>query len=181
MLDLAEGVWRQTLAVLKPYVEENLPIVGVEPACVTSFRDELRQMYPKDEIAQDLTKRVRHISEFLHETGYHPQRLSGRALLHLHCHHRAILDSQAEEELLKASGIDCETLDTGCCGMAGDYGFRKESYDVSARLSELRYLPAIRGRGDAVVVADGYSCREMARQGAGYTPLSLPELLARGV
>ena len=63
--------------------------------------------------------------------------------------------------------------------MAGDYGFRKESYDVSAKLGELRYLPRIRARGDAVVVTDGYSCREQARQSAGYTPLSFPELLTR--
>ena len=179
MLDLAGRLWKQTLTALKPYVEQNIPIVGMEPACVSSFRDELRQMHPDDAIAKDLTSRVRQISEFLHETGYRPQRLSGQALLHLHCHHRSILDPVAEENLLKATGMDVETLDAGCCGMAGDYGFRKESYDVSVLLGERQFLPRIRQRGNSVVVADGYSCREQARQGAGYEPLSLPELLAR--
>jgi Fe-S oxidoreductase len=167
------------LPLLKPYVEQDIPIVGLEPACVTTFRDELRQMFPHDEIAKDLTKRVRHLSEFLQETGYQPRQLGGQAFLHFHCHHRAILNPEAEEELLRATGMDVEVMDTGCCGMAGDYGFRKESYAVSAKLAERRYLPRIRARGDAVVVTDGYSCREQARQSAGYTPLSFPELLTR--
>lgn len=179
MLDLAGKLWQKTLAALTPYVKYDIPIVGLEPACVSAFRDELGQMYPDNEIAKALGKRVRHISEFLHETGYRPQKLSGRALLHLHCHHRAILDSDAEAELLKAAGMDVETLNSGCCGMAGDYGFRKESYEVAMRIAEDRFLPAIRARGDAVVVADGYSCREQARQCLGYSPLSLPELLTR--
>lgn len=179
MLDLAGKVWDKTLAALKPYVKYGIPIVGIEPACVSAFRDELRQMYPDNEVARALTKQVRHISEFLHETGYRPQKLSGRALVHFHCHHRAILDSNAEQELLQAAGLDVETLNSGCCGMAGDYGFRKESYEVGMRIAEDRFLPKIRARGDAVVVADGYSCREQARQCLDYSPLSLAELLTR--
>lgn len=179
MLNLAGKVWDKTLAALTPYVKQAIPIVGIEPACVSAFRDELRQMYPDNEVARALTRQVRHISEFLYETGYRPKVLSGRALLHLHCHHRAILDSTAEQELLQATGIDLEILNSGCCGMAGDYGFRKESYEVGMRIAEDRFLPRIRARGDAVVVADGYSCREQARQCLGYSPLSLAELLTR--
>ncbi len=148
---------------------------------MTSFRDELRQMFPDDELAKDLTTRVRHIAEFLHETDYRPRQMEGRALLHLHCHHRSILNPHTEEELLRATGMDVQLLDTGCCGMAGDYGFRKETYDVAMKLAELRFLPHIRERGDAVVVTDGYSCREQTRQCLGYTPLSFPELLVRGL
>jgi FAD/FMN-containing dehydrogenase/Fe-S oxidoreductase len=180
MLDLAGRMWRNTLAQLRPYVEQDVPIVGLEPACVTAFRDELRQMFPDDALAQDLTKRVRHIAEFLRDMDYRPRPTQGRALLHLHCHHHSILDPHAEEELLRATGMDIELLDAGCCGMAGDYGFRKDTYDISMKLAELRYLPRIRQRGDAMVVTDGYSCREQARQCLGYTPLSFPELLTRG-
>lgn len=179
-LGLADRMWGRTLDALRPHIGTGTPIVGLEPTCVAAFRDELLEMRPDDRDARRLAGQVRHLSELLEEAEYEPPRLEGRALLQPHCHHRAVLGTEAEASLLRRAGVDLEMLDAGCCGMAGDYGFRKETYPVAMQAGERAYLPRLREAGDAWVVADGFSCREQARQATGRTPLTLPELLLQG-
>jgi Fe-S oxidoreductase len=176
-LEAAERLWRSTLEFLAPYIADGTPIVALEPTCVAAFRDELLQVRPRDRDARRLAGQVRHLSEFLVESGYTPPRLNGEAVYHAHCHHKSVLKTDAEIELLRHTGLKLDVLDAGCCGMAGDYGFRKESYAVARTIGERHFLPRMRNAGMAIV--DGFSCREQARQGAGRQALTLPEVLYR--
>jgi Fe-S oxidoreductase len=176
-LDLADRLWDRTLAELEPIIRAGIPVVGLEPSCIAAFRDELLQMRPRDRNARRLAGQVVHLSEFLARTGYTPPRLSGHALVHAHCHHRSVLNIESEVSLLRKTGLEVELLDAGCCGMAGDYGFRKETYAISEQLGERCLLPRARSARKAMLVADGFSCREQVRQGAGRIAKTLPEVL----
>lgn len=176
-LDLAGRMWARTLATLSPHIRAGTPVVGLEPACVGAFRDELRQMRPGDPEAEALSERTYLLSEFLRDEDFHPTRRDGHALVHPHCHHHAVLGTDAEIEILERTGLEVDLLDNGCCGMAGDYGFRRETYEVAMKVGERRFLPSVRAAGDAIYVADGFSCREQARQATGRTLATLPEVL----
>jgi Fe-S oxidoreductase len=105
--------------------------------------------------------------------------LRAKALLHGHCHHKAVITMNDEVALLKKLGLDLEVLDAGCCGMAGAFGFEKEHYDVSIRCGERVLLPAVRRAApDTLIVADGFSCREQIEQGTGRQALHVAEVLA---
>src|SRR5262249_28784701 len=97
---------------------------------------------------------------------------------HGHCHHKAVATLGDEEAVLRATGADVETVDSGCCGMAGSFGFEAEHYEVSMRVGELVLLPAVRrAAADTVIVADGFSCREQIRQATGRNAIHLAEAL----
>ena len=179
-LDLADRMWTRTMETLRPHVEAGTPIVGLEPSCVSSFRHELLQMRPDDPRARALSESTLLLSEFLVREDYQPPRIEGRAKVHAHCHHHAVMGADAELELLRRTGLEVEMLDNGCCGMAGDYGFRKETYEVAMQVGERAFLPGFREAGEAIYVADGFSCREQARQATGRSPVTMPELLVSG-
>src|SRR5207302_11026752 len=106
----------------------------------------------------------------------------GKALLQVHCHQHAVLDPGAALRVLKAAGLDAEAIASGCCGMAGSFGFEAAKYAISAVAAERVLLPAVRAApAETVIVADGFSCREQIEQGAGRPTLHLAELLARGL
>lgn len=176
-LGLADRMWQRTLATLRREIDEGTPIIGLEPACVAAFRDELPNMRPRDKAAQRLSKQTVLLSEFLLGEDYQPSPLQGHALVHAHCHHHAIMGTGPQIELLKRSGLDVELLDNGCCGMAGDYGFRRETYDVAMKVGERRFLPSVRNAGDTIYIANGFSCREQARQATGRILPTVPEVL----
>ena len=179
-LGLAARLWERTLDTLQPWIRSDIPIVGLEPTCVAAFRDELLQMRPHDRDAQRLSGQVVHLSEFLRMHDYRPPRMAGRALMHPHCHHRAVLGIGDEVALLRETGLDLEVLDDGCCGMAGDYGFQADTYATAMQIGERAFLPRIRKASGAWLVSDGFSCREQGFQATGRMPLTLPELLLRG-
>jgi Fe-S oxidoreductase len=178
-LGLADSLWTRTLEALQPYIREDIPVVGLEPTCIAAFRDELLQMRARDRDAKRLAGQTVHLSEFLKRTGFTAPKRKGVALVHPHCHHRAIVKPDDEVALLRDAGLDVELLDVGCCGMAGDFGFRKKTHAIARQIGERGFLPRVRGMGDAAFVADGFSCREQARQGAGKRLLTLPEVLLR--
>ena len=131
------------------------------------FRDELPGLFPQDENARRLSKQTFTLAEFLreHAGDYEFPKLPRRALLHGHCHHKAVLKFQEEKELLEKMGLDLDLPDTGCCGMAGAFGFEKAHYDVSIACGERVLLPAVRAAArDTLLIADGFSCREQIRQ-----------------
>jgi Fe-S oxidoreductase len=104
---------------------------------------------------------VHSLAEFLDAHGYAPPRAYGRALLHGHCHQKALWGVSAEAKLLRAAGLELEAPDTGCCGMAGSFGLKAAHEAASRRIAELALLPRLRAAApDTVVVADGFSCRE---------------------
>jgi Fe-S oxidoreductase len=149
------------------------------------FRDELGNLFPHDTDAQRLANQTVTLSEFL--TSHAPDRfrgrLDGKAIVQAHCHHKAVMGFDTEAELLRSTGLNVDVLDSGCCGMAGSFGFEAgDHYDVAMKAGERVLLPAARAAGpDTVIVADGFSCREQIRQGAGRTAVHLAQVLARAV
>ncbi len=131
MLDTAERLWRQTIRTLRPWIRAGVPVVGLEPSCVAAFRDELTNLFPHDDDARRLSDQTLLLSEFLERQCYQPPPLPARATIHGHCHHKAVLGMDAEVALLKRMDVDHTVLDSGCCGMAGSFGFAGENYDVS--------------------------------------------------
>jgi Fe-S oxidoreductase len=180
MLDRAQRLLRQVLDALRPMILAGVPMVGLEPSCVSVFRDELKNLFPEDQTACKLAEQTLSIGEFFerHAAEYRPPQLKRKAMVHGHCHHKALWKMKAEEDLLKKMGLDFEILDSGCCGMAGSFGFEKDKYDVSQRIGELVLLPAVRNASsDTLIIADGFSCREQIAMGAGREAVHLSEVL----
>lgn len=167
MLDLAKKQLRQILTALQPYLQAGIPVVGLEPSCTAAFRDELTHLIPHED-AQRLKKQTYTLGEFLDKQaeGYEPPKLQWNAIVHGHCHHKAIMRMSSEEALFEKMGLDYDLLDSGCCGMAGPFGFEKgEHYEVSVKAGERVLLPAVRSASpETVIVTDGFSCREQIAQ-----------------
>ncbi|HET9736248.1 MAG TPA: FAD-binding and (Fe-S)-binding domain-containing protein [Burkholderiales bacterium] len=176
MLDEAKAALEKVLRVLEP----GVPVVVLEPACLSVFRDELAQLFPDDARAQDLAGRTLSLAEFLERRGYAPRRVLARALLQGHCHQKALASTAPDVKLLRAAGMQVEAPDAGCCGMAGSFGFRRETEGASRRIAELSLLPRLRAaQSDTFIVADGFSCREQIEGLSGRETLHLAEVLAR--
>jgi len=111
-----------------------------------------------------------------------PNRLAAKAVVHLHCNHRAVMGKRADCDVYDQLGLDYELLDSGCCGMAGSFGFEPHKYVLSQKIGERVLLPAVR-RTDAetLLIADGFSCREQVRQATGRMPLHLAQVLQRAI
>jgi FAD/FMN-containing dehydrogenase/Fe-S oxidoreductase len=183
-LGLARGYLERTLAALREEIRAGVPLVGVEPSCVAVFRDELVKMFPDDEDAKRLHKQTFHLAEFLEREGAHaPRQMTGRALLHGHCHGRATNGFEPEQRLLEHVGLAVDVPDSGCCGMAGAWGYERDHYDVSVACAERVLLPAVRDAApQTFVVASGFSCRSQLEQLGGTRALHVAEVLrlARG-
>jgi FAD/FMN-containing dehydrogenase/Fe-S oxidoreductase len=181
MLDLARRQLRQILDALRPDIRAGTPLVGMEPSCVAVFRDELVNLFPHDHDAQRLAGQTYVLSEFLAEFAADEDLgdLRGeRALVHGHCHHRSVLDFDAELALLQRIGVDYQLLDSGCCGMAGPFGFQEEHIEVAQACAERVLLPAARA-ADArtLLVTSGFSCREMIEQNRVRHPVHMAEVV----
>jgi FAD/FMN-containing dehydrogenase/Fe-S oxidoreductase len=184
MLDKAKLYLRRIMQVLASEIDAGLPIVVLEPSCASVFRDELRNLFPDDARADRLRRQTFLLSEFLQKRapGYEPPHLSQKLLLHGHCHHKAIMKMTDEEALLRRTGSDVKSLDAGCCGMAGPFGFAREKYAVSQAIGERVLLPAVRqAEPDTLIVSDGFSCREQIFQATGREALHLAEVLQRAL
>jgi FAD/FMN-containing dehydrogenase/Fe-S oxidoreductase len=167
---------------LTPEIDAGLPIVFLEPSCASVFRDELHNFFPTDARAQRLREQSFLLSEFLlRASGYQPPSLAGRSVvLHGHCHQRSLLKMKSEVALLERTGASVTLLDSGCCGMAGPFGFEKEKFAVSQTLAERVLLPAVRAAGpETILVADGFSCREQIAQNSPRRALHLAQVLVR--
>jgi FAD/FMN-containing dehydrogenase/Fe-S oxidoreductase len=178
MLDLAKRQLRQILDNLQTDIRAGTPIVGLEPSCMAVFRDELVNLFPHDEAAKRLASQTSTLGEYLKRANWHPPRLQKKAIVHGHCHQKAVMGFTAEPDVLKQTGLDVAVLESGCCGMAGSFGFKREHYDVSQRVGELVVLPAVRRAPvDSLIVADGFSCRQQIAQGTNRKALHLAEVL----
>jgi Fe-S oxidoreductase/FAD/FMN-containing dehydrogenase len=182
MLDVAKELWREVLDSLKEEIAAGTPVIGLEPACVSSFRDELVGLFPSDERAKRLSKQTLFLTEFLDRNhgGLDTLKFSGKALVHIHCHHHAIIKTDAEQHVLDRLGLDYEVLKSGCCGMAGSFGFEAGKYEVSMKAGERVLLPRVReAPQDTIMLADGFSCREQIEQTTGRQTLHVAQLLRR--
>lgn len=180
MIDRAQAYLQQVLDMLDKDIRDGTPIVALEPACLSVFREEMPNLFPHSEQALRLREQAFLLSEFLEK--YCPDlpfpRLERHAVVHAHCHHTSVLKMDAEIAVMQKLGLDVDLLDSGCCGMAGSFGFEKEKYEVSMRCAERVLLPAVRAaRPDDLLIADGFSCREQIIQTTGRRPLHLAEVL----
>jgi FAD/FMN-containing dehydrogenase/Fe-S oxidoreductase len=172
---------------LLPYALAGIPIVGCEPSCILTFRDEVPDLLPGEDTRQ-LAEHTFLIDEFLYnhvqKYGWMPGDPSPPlprrpVLLHGHCHQKAMVGTRGAVGVLQAAGFDVEVVDSGCCGMAGSFGFEREHYDISLAMGERRLLPAVRRAApDVEVVAMGVSCRQQIAHGTGRQAKHLVELLA---
>jgi Fe-S oxidoreductase len=180
MLDQARAYLTHILDVMREDIEAGTPIVVLEPACASVFRDELGNLLANNEQAKRLGKQVFLLSEFVmrNESRFALPRLPKKAVVHAHCHHKAVLKTGAYEQVLQKLGLDYDLLDSGCCGMAGSFGFEKSKYDVSIRCAERVLLPAVRhANAETLVMANGFSCREQIRQTSGRNALHLADVM----
>jgi len=179
LLDEAKAALRRIMQVLREDIEAGVPVVGLEPACMSVFRDELVNLFPDDGFARRLAAQTHMLADFLVREGYEPPRLEGvRALVHGHCHQKSVFGMEAELALLRKMGVDCVVPDSGCCGMAGAFGFDADKYTLSMAIGERALLPAVRAAdANTLVVTNGYSCREQIAHGAARQALHIAEVL----
>jgi FAD/FMN-containing dehydrogenase/Fe-S oxidoreductase len=180
LLTAAKKYLQKILNALAPYVNAGLPVILLEPSCASVFRDELRGLFPHHGVAHRLHQQTFTLSSFLQtRKDYEPPKWAGKkVLLHGHCRHKAVLNFEGEELLLKRMGVALKSLDSGCCGMAGPFGFEKAKVSISQALGERVLLPAIRSADpDTIVVTDGFSCREQIVQNTDRQPLHIAEVL----
>jgi len=181
MLDRARQYLVDAMDALREELSSGTPIVVLEPSCASVFRDEASNLMPDDPRTARLKQQVVLLSEFLvrHAPGYTPAQTARKVLLHMHCHHRALFNMKDEVAVLTRTGADVTVLDSGCCGMAGPFGFEEQGYGVSQTLAERVLLPAIRGAdAGTVIVADGFSCREQVAQNSDRRAVHVAEVLA---
>src|SRR5216683_1566008 len=183
-LEKAKQYLERILSALTTQINAGVPLVVLEPSCASVFRDELRNLFPLDLRATKLRSQTFLLSEFLerHAPGYKPPQFSGKVLLHGHCHQKSLMGLGDEESLFRKMGADLQSIDSGCCGMAGPFGFEKGKYDVSQAVGERVLLPAVRNTTEsAIIVSDGFSCREQILQSTGRRAMHLAEALQLGM
>jgi FAD/FMN-containing dehydrogenase/Fe-S oxidoreductase len=167
MVEQAKREARRTLDALRPYAARGVPIVGLEPSCLLSFRDEYGVLM---EDSESVAQHAFLFEEFLaREPGeLRFDELRKDVLLHGHCHQKAFDAMPAVEKVLAmVPGLKVSTVQSSCCGMAGSFGYEAEHYAVSMKMAELSLLPAVRNAPESLVVADGTSCRHQIADGAG--------------
>ncbi|HMA18067.1 MAG TPA: FAD-linked oxidase C-terminal domain-containing protein, partial [Thermoanaerobaculia bacterium] len=179
MLDAARRLLAKTLDVLQPTAADGAPILVLEPSCAAVFRDELAELFPKDERAARVAERTHLLAGLLESSpGGRVPTLSRRALVQFHCHQRAIFGVEPDRRVLSGMGVAFDVPDAGCCGMAGAFGFERSHFAVSAAIGERVLLPGVRDAApETLVLADGFSCREQIAQGTGRRALHLAEAL----
>jgi FAD/FMN-containing dehydrogenase/Fe-S oxidoreductase len=179
-LATAERALRRTLAVLRPWLAAGTPIVGLEPSCTAVFRADAKELLSDDEDVDRLSRQTVTLSELLVRRGWQPPRLSRRAVVQTHCHQHAVLGADPDAELMRRAGIHADVLDSGCCGLAGNFGFERGHYDISMACAEHGLLPAVRDASpDTLVISDGFSCRtQIAQSDTERRAMHLAEALA---
>jgi FAD/FMN-containing dehydrogenase/Fe-S oxidoreductase len=162
-------------------IDAGLAFVFLEPSCATVFRDELINFFPEEPRAQRLREQTLLLSQFLvrRAPNFEPPNLGGRKIvLHGHCHHKSAMKMTDEVAILRRTGAEVQLLDSGCCGMAGPFGFEHDKYEVSQALGERVLLPAIRAAGPGtLLVTDGFSCREQIAQNTSRRAVHFAEVL----
>jgi Fe-S oxidoreductase len=171
LVEQAKAEARRTLHALKPWVDRGVAVIGLEPSCLLTFRDEFGAMLPGSDFL------VRHsflFEEFIArelDAGHFSANftpMARTALLHGHCHQKAFDAMPAVTRVLELiPQLKVEVVESSCCGMAGSFGYEAEHYEVSMKMAEMSLLPAVRNSKDALVVADGTSCRHQIADGTG--------------
>ena len=188
MMDAARKNARANVDTVHSLMEGGAKLVGLEPSCILGFRDDYLDLLPNDRKAVAVAEGAMLFEEFLHsESGLATADLTytnppGRVLLQGHCHQKALAGTASALSVLRSiPGCEVEEIPSGCCGMAGSFGFGSEHYDISMQIGEQTLFPAVRGSGGATVVSDGVSCRQQIEDGAGVKGKHLAEVVAEAL
>jgi len=183
-LDMARRIARRTVNALAPAVSSGTPVVGLEPSCTAALRTDLPELLAGDDLARALAGATVTLAELLtrHAPDWQPPRIDAHSISQTHCHQHATSGFGADSELLGRMGVDNTTLASGCCGLAGNFGFERGHYDVSVAAGEQVLLPAVREAAPGThVLADGFSCRTQIAQQTDRTGTHLAQLIARAL
>jgi Fe-S oxidoreductase len=179
-LDGARKQLRRSAAELDGMLTDATVAVGLEPSCTAVWRSDAADLLPNDRHVRHVAAKVRTLAEVLTATpGWHPPDLTGlRGVAQPHCHQRAVLGWESDRRVLADAGAEVTAVG-GCCGLAGNFGVERGHYDVSVAVAETALLPAVRSAPhDAVLLADGFSCRTQLEHLAGSHSRHLAQLLA---
>ena len=189
LVDEARAEARRMIDALRPHIADGLPVIGLEPSCLFTLRDEFAALLP-GEVSRRLAGQAMLFEEFLaREQAAGRARLSlktlpqAKALVHGHCHQKAFDAFKPTLALLKQiPGLDVQAIESSCCGMAGAFGYEAKHYDVSMKMAEASLLPTIRrATPDALLVADGTSCRHQIAEGSGRSAVHIARVLQQAL
>lgn len=188
LVDQARAAARDCVEKLAPFAEQGIPIVGLEPSCLLTLRDELLMLLPDEPRGPVIAKQSYLFEEFIAkladdgELDLNFKEAANQVLLHGHCHQKALVGTGPSKQTLGLAGCDVDEVDSGCCGMAGSFGYESEHYDVSLAMGERKLLPAVRAAEDeTTIVAAGVSCRQQIKHGTGKQALHPAEVLRRAL
>lgn len=183
-LGMAKKYLLHNLNALGLYISANTPMVVLEPSCCSVFRDEMHNLFPELQEAQQLAKNTFTLSEFLEKkiSNYAPPKVERAAIVQGHCHHKAVMRLKEEKSLMEKMQLDHRVLESGCCGMAGAFGYERDKYQVSIACGERSLLPEVRKASvSTIIVADGFSCKEQIAQETNRNGMHLAEVLRLGL
>lgn len=184
-LNEARSITEQVLNEFEAYVEKGFPVIGIEPSEILTLRDEFLELCSEDRLP--LANRLAELSytfeEFIaaHNSKLPPIGSINNVMLHGHCHAKALVGNEPTVEALESAGYNVEVLETGCCGMAGSFGYEKDHYDVSQEVGELALFPALRKNQEDTVCAPGFSCRHQIEDGVNRKAVHPATLIARAI
>ncbi|ABO59569.1 FAD-binding oxidoreductase (plasmid) [Burkholderia vietnamiensis] len=182
LLDEAKALLETAVGELADDVFAGVPVVGLEPGCLSVFKDELLKQLPDTPAAKKLSEQTYLLSDFLAQLDFQWPTLDAEVVVHGHCHQKALFGMKGETALLDKLGARWRLLDTGCCGMAGSFGFNKDHYELSMKVAEDKLLPQLRkASADAIVVTNGFSCREQIEHGSDRRPIHIAQLVLKAL
>jgi FAD/FMN-containing dehydrogenase/Fe-S oxidoreductase len=183
LLDNARSLAQRNVSALHEYAESDIPIIGTEPSCLLTLRDEYPLLLQSD-AARRVASQAMLFDEWLasqleqSEAGEIFSGDHGPLILHAHCHQKALAGFDQTLSVLRRAGFEAEAIDSGCCGMAGSFGFEAEHHEMSRRMGELRLFPAIRAARHIPVAVTGVSCRQQIGHFTEAEPRHVVEYLA---
>ncbi|WP_323047761.1 FAD-binding and (Fe-S)-binding domain-containing protein [Paraburkholderia sp.] len=185
LLERARELLSTILDDLGDDIAAGVPLVGLEPGCLSVFKDELLKQFPGHALAKQLSAQTFLFSDFVARQPFEWPILAADVIVHGHCHQKALFGMQGDTALLKKLGVNWRLLDTGCCGMAGSFGFNDEHHALSEKIGEDRLFPAVRAAAAAnaqtIVLTNGFSCREQIQQGTGRHAMHIAQLAQRAL
>ena len=185
LLDRARELLTTILDDLGEDIAAGVPLVGLEPGCLSVFKDELLKQFPDHALATQLSAQTFLFSDFVARQPFDWPTLPADVIVHGHCHQKALFGMQGDTALLNKLGVKWKLLDTGCCGMAGSFGFNDEHHALSEKIGEDTLFPAVRAaaaaNAETIVLTNGFSCREQIEQGTGQHAMHIAQLAQRAL
>jgi Fe-S oxidoreductase len=182
LLERARELLTHILDDLADDIAAGVPLVGLEPGCLSVFKDELLKQLPGHPLAKKLSAQTFLFSDFVARQPFDWPTLDADVIVHGHCHQKALFGMQGDTALLNKLGVKWKLLDTGCCGMAGSFGFNAEHHALSTKIGEDKLFPAVRAAdAETIVLTNGFSCREQIEQGTGRHAMHIAQLVQRAL